>query len=149
MFKTRLGRIGIVVCWDLAFPELTKKLALNGAEVIFCPSFWCYEDKYGMLTDERKHEVPEIDTESIFIDSCVQARAIENEVAFVYINGWGEFRRDRYTINLLGRTQVAIPFYGRVSMAEGEELLITDVDTEMLSLAEEVYRIREDTKLLD
>ncbi len=41
---TRLGRIGLAVCYDLEFPELTRGLALEGAELIALPANWPHED---------------------------------------------------------------------------------------------------------
>lgn len=38
VFDTRHGRVGLLICWDLMFPETTRMLALNGAELIFCPT---------------------------------------------------------------------------------------------------------------
>jgi predicted amidohydrolase len=37
---TRHGRIGIGVCYDIEFPELTRGLALAGAELIALPTNW-------------------------------------------------------------------------------------------------------------
>ncbi len=37
VFKTDFGTIGILICWDSAFPEVSRLLALNGAEILFCP----------------------------------------------------------------------------------------------------------------
>lgn len=37
VFDTDFGRIGIMICWDVAFPEPARELALEGAEVIFLP----------------------------------------------------------------------------------------------------------------
>ena len=38
VFDTPLGRIGLTICYDLFFPEVTKALALKGADVIVCAS---------------------------------------------------------------------------------------------------------------
>jgi predicted amidohydrolase len=35
---TALGRLGLSICYDLRFPELYRRLALQGAEVLFVPS---------------------------------------------------------------------------------------------------------------
>jgi predicted amidohydrolase len=37
VFDTDFGRIGMMICWDLQFPEVAKQLAIQGAEVIFMP----------------------------------------------------------------------------------------------------------------
>ncbi|MBN2410857.1 carbon-nitrogen hydrolase family protein [candidate division KSB1 bacterium] len=37
VFDTDFGRIGIMICWDVFFPEPARGLALQGAEVIFMP----------------------------------------------------------------------------------------------------------------
>lgn len=58
VFDTDFGKIGIMICWDVFFPEPARMLALNGAEVIFMP-IWG-----GDLTLSR-------------------ARAIENQVYLV------------------------------------------------------------------
>jgi predicted amidohydrolase len=143
IFKTKFGKIGLEICWDLAFPEITKQMAMEGAKIIFSPSFWLFRSKYDNLQSENdKKRVPNIDTESIFIDACVPARAIENEIVFVYSNGCGSFEDDRF----IGHTQIAVPFYGTVALAEDDEkLVIKDTDIDLTSLAEKVYEIRKDS----
>jgi deaminated glutathione amidase len=57
---TQLGRIGLTVCYDLRFPELFRRLAELGAEVITIPS------AFTLFTGKDHWEV------------LVRARAIEN-----------------------------------------------------------------------
>src|SRR5262249_12774314 len=40
VFDTPLGRIAIEICYDLRFPELTRSLALAGAEIVALPTNW-------------------------------------------------------------------------------------------------------------
>jgi predicted amidohydrolase len=37
VFETDFGTIGILICWDSAFPEISRGLAVNGAEMLLCP----------------------------------------------------------------------------------------------------------------
>jgi predicted amidohydrolase len=68
VYDTDAGKIGILVCYDVEFPELARLLALEGMEILFVP----------FLTD----------TQNAFtrVKACAQARAIENE-CFVAIAG--------------------------------------------------------------
>ena len=38
--STSAGRIGVAICYDLRFPELFRKMALEGAEIICVPAEW-------------------------------------------------------------------------------------------------------------
>lgn len=40
VFDLDFGRIGIVICHDLSFPESTRVLGLRGAEIMFWPHWW-------------------------------------------------------------------------------------------------------------
>jgi predicted amidohydrolase len=68
VFNTDAGRIGILICYDVEFPELARLLAEKGMEILFVP-FWT-DTKNGFLRVQR----------------CAQARAIENE-CYVAIGG--------------------------------------------------------------
>jgi N-carbamoylputrescine amidase len=37
-WKTRFGRVGVLICWDQWFPEAARLSALQGAEIIFYPT---------------------------------------------------------------------------------------------------------------
>jgi deaminated glutathione amidase len=58
---TSLGRIGFAICYDINFPEVIRKLALNGADIILISAAW-----------------PEI--AGMSWDILLPARAFENEV---------------------------------------------------------------------
>ena len=40
VFDTPIGRIGLEICYDLRFPEVTPTLALAGAEIVCLPTNW-------------------------------------------------------------------------------------------------------------
>jgi len=81
--NTPIGKIGIIICWDLTFPEISRELARQGVDIICCPSYWTKDDT-GVLKRYIK------DGESIITNTLCPARAIENEVLFIYANGAGE-----------------------------------------------------------
>jgi len=140
VFKTKFGTIGIEICWDLAFPEITRELALKGTNIVFCPAFWSEGDNplYSKLG---------FSTESIFIDSCVSSRAIENELVFVFVNGCGTWQLNGYSDKLSGHTQIALPFYGSLSkLIDEETVLIKDVDLSVCHKAREIYSIIDDLR---
>ncbi len=47
VFETRLGKIGMLVCWDMQFPEAARELALMDADIIACPTYG-WENIYGL-----------------------------------------------------------------------------------------------------
>jgi predicted amidohydrolase len=42
---TPVGRVGVAVCYDLEFPEVTRGLAVRGAELIAVPTNWPLVDR--------------------------------------------------------------------------------------------------------
>ncbi len=68
VIDTDAGKIGVQICYDVEFPEMSRKLASEGMQILFVP----------FLTD----------TQSAYnrVRFCSQARAIENE-CFVAIAG--------------------------------------------------------------
>jgi len=41
VFDTKFGKLGMMVCYDTFFPEVARRLALNGAEIIALPVWGC------------------------------------------------------------------------------------------------------------
>jgi predicted amidohydrolase len=42
VFETRIGRIGLLVCWDIWFPETARIVAQMGADIICIPTGWVW-----------------------------------------------------------------------------------------------------------
>jgi predicted amidohydrolase len=67
---TSIGKIGIIICYDLRFPELSRRLALEGAQVICVPAQWPKPRQEHWRT-------------------LLRARAIENQLFVVSCNACG------------------------------------------------------------
>jgi predicted amidohydrolase len=40
VFDTAIGKIGVLICYDVRFPEAARVLALDGADIIALPTNW-------------------------------------------------------------------------------------------------------------
>ena len=144
VFETKIGNIGIEICRDLLYPEITRKLMLKKAEIVFCPSFWCSKSSnYGRIYNYRyfKNKIPDE------VTKLVSARAIESEVVFIYANAAGTFNYNSKNI-LLGKTQIALPFYGTTYIINHnkEAILMKEIDLRIIKDARKVYKIENDLK---
>jgi predicted amidohydrolase len=77
VFDTAIGKIGLLICYDIFFPELARMLTLKGADIIVGIS--------GSPTFEK----------DIF-EPIVKVRAMENTVNFVYTNLVGKEGETEY-----------------------------------------------------
>ncbi len=68
VFDTDKGKISIMICYDIEFPELARMAVERGARLIFVP--FCTDDRQGYLR----------------VRYCAQARCVENQI-FVAIAG--------------------------------------------------------------
>jgi len=136
---TAYGRVGLAICWDLAFPELFRGMFRKGADMVFCPSCWCAEDA-------GPGQALNAEAETLFVDSLCVARAFENECAIAFINAAGQWPTEKASRTSIGHSQVTIPFQGPIARAatNREELLVCSVDLSVRSVAEEAYGIRKD-----
>ena len=82
--STPLGKVGLLICWDLAFPEAFRALIAQGAKIIVIPTFWTLAD---CSVDGRKRNPL---AEELFLESMVVARTFENTCALVFCNVGGE-----------------------------------------------------------
>jgi len=82
------------------------------------------------------------------VTPLVSARAIESETFFVYVNASGTFNHNGAKNLLLGKTQIALPFYGTTDILNHnkESVLMKEVDLGMIKDAKRVYRIENDLK---
>ena len=67
VFETEIGKLGLIICYDVFFPEITRLLRLKGSQLIICIS-----------------ASPGVRRE--FFETLTVARAIENTAFLVYVN---------------------------------------------------------------
>ncbi len=139
VFGTRFGRAGLIICWDLMFPEMFRAMVREGVEIVICPSYWCFED----AGNGMKHDP---DAEIKLVNALCVTRAFENGIALVYANAAGRLSGEEGTSTLIGQSQITVPFKGALNaLNHNREAMFTqEVDTAILADAEEAYEIRKD-----
>ncbi len=105
--KTSLGCIGMLICYDMRFPEAALTLALQGAEIILMPTNW----------PEEMTANPDFTT---------RCRARDCEAYVVACDRWGVENGTRF----LGRSQIVDPMGNVVAEAPsvGEATLHEELD---------------------
>lgn len=121
-FDTDCGKIGILICYDVEFPELSRILADEGMDILFVP----------FLTD----------TQNGFsrVRHCAQARAIENECYVAIAGSVGNLPNVQNMDIQYAQSMVftpcdfAFPTNGVKAEAtqNAEMILIADVDIDLL-----------------
>ena len=83
-FDTPAGRIGMMICYDKAFPEAARALAMDGARIGVCMSAWpaSRTNQAPVLADDRWTRR---------FDLFDRARALENQIVWVSANQAGTF----------------------------------------------------------
>lgn len=128
IFETAFGPMGVLLGWDLAFPEPARSLALDGAELVCVCANWGHSP-----AQERELSVEEWQT-------YVHARALENALYVVGSNRIGE----EYSYHFFGDSRVVGPrgeTYAFIEEEiEGYAVATIDLDT--------VRRTREELQLM-
>lgn len=102
VFETALGSIGMIICYDGDFPELSRLLAVKGAEIIVRASAL-----------QRSYEI-------WYITNA--ARAYDNHVYIVASNLIGPDACDNYGF---GHSMIINPIAWRLAQARGTEEIIS------------------------
>jgi predicted amidohydrolase len=87
---TLVGRIGLSVCYDLWFPELSRALVLGGAEIIASPANWAGNPRMRNVLDEHGQAMG---------FHLARTSACVNEVVVVAADRIGEEETTRYLGN--------------------------------------------------
>ena len=107
------ARCGVMICYDLRFPEMARMLALRGADILFAPSGWVQGD---MKLDHWQ--------------TMIKARALENGCYVVAPDQTGNI--------YIGHSLVVNPFGRNVlDMGDREGLEIVELDLGIVAEARE------------
>ena len=102
MFETELGTIGLIICYDGDFPELSRILAVKGAEIIVRSSAL-----------QRSYDI-------WYITNA--ARAYDNHVYLLGCNLVGPDASENYAF---GHSMILNPIAWRLAQARGTEEIIS------------------------
>lgn len=124
VFETDAGRVGIQICYDVEFPELSRIMSEQGLEILFVP-FW---------TDTKNSYLR--------VRHCAQARAIENECYVVIAGSVGNLPEVESLDVQYGQSAVLtpsdFPFPHDATLSEAtantEMLLFSDLDMDKLRI---------------
>ncbi|NJM93248.1 MAG: GNAT family N-acetyltransferase [Cytophagales bacterium] len=123
VFDTDCGKIGILICYDVEFPELSRILSMQGMKILFVPFLTDTQNGYSRVRN------------------CAQARAVENECYVAIAGSVGNLPKVHNMDIQYGQSAVftpcdfAFPTDGVKAQAtpNTEMILIADVDLNELT----------------
>lgn len=123
--KTKFGKIGLIICYDIFFPELCRGYSMLGADIIICLS-----------------ATPSVNRK--YFETLIPARAVENTVFFVYCNNVGTqdnlvFWGGSQIYNPLGELLVKTPYFK-------ETIATCDIDLNDVKLARNIRPVHRDIR---
>ena len=100
--RTSAGNIGLMICYDLRFPELCRRLVDKGAQIIIITAQW---------------PSPRVE----HWDTLIKARAIENQIFIAAANRCGQSK------NLVfpGHSQIVSPWGQELAKANNDSTLLS------------------------
>lgn len=127
VWETEIGRLAVLICYDVEFPEAVRAAADAGADIVLCPS--ATDDRAGFWR----------------VRYCCHARAVENQIYVVHSALVGGLPGVRYLEQSYGRSGILspcdVPFARDGVVCDGEwnqSLVVTgEVDLGLLAQVRE------------
>jgi predicted amidohydrolase len=135
VFDTPLGRMGMLICYDKAFPEAARALSVGGATIVACLSAWP-----ASRTSPAQNLAEDRWTRRFNLFD--QARALENQVVWVASNQVGTFGSLRF----VGSAKVVGPggdVLARTGVGAGVAAAELDVDDVLAQARRVMFHLRD------
>ena len=108
VFDTEYGKMGVAICFDVRFPELIRKMALEGAKIVFLPA------SFNMTTGPAHWDI------------TMRVRAMDNQIFFA---ACAPARCEESSYVAYGNSCVADPWGTFIAHAdEKPQILYADID---------------------
>lgn len=117
VFDTEFGKMGLAICFDVRFPEMFRKMALEGAQVIFLPA------AFNMTTGPVHWEL------------SMKMRALDDQLFMAAVS---PARNEAGCYIAYGHSMVVDPWADILAEAgSGEEIIYAEIDTERITSVRE------------
>lgn len=117
VIDTEFGKLGLIICWDIRFPETVAQLAREGADIIINPSYW-FGKQFGTTQ---------------VIDKLPLVRAFESQAYFVHCDAFTENGETAARSKICSPTQVLRTAKRR------EEVITAQVNIAKLQRSRELF----------
>ena len=126
VFATRYAKIGVQICWDVFFPEVSRILAVKGAEVIFSPTA---SDSVSAIQKWEK---------------VISSNAIANNVFIFRVNRVGKEKHQQF----YGKSFCVNPEGNFICGPSNEKnsILIADIDLDQITEARRLWTFMRDRR---
>jgi len=127
VFQTRYGKIGVLLCWDIFFPEAARVLALKGARIVFTPTASAYYESHEKW------------------DRAAAASAHANGIYLFRVNRVGKEGKQEF----YGRSFCVGPYGDLVGRASGhnEGVVLSTVDLKEVERARNTWPFLKDRRV--
>jgi len=121
--KTSVGNLGLMICYDIRFPEMSRILTMKGANILVSPSAWVH----GIMKEEHWQ-------------TLLKARAIENGLYIIAPNQIGNI--------FSGRSMIVDPFgIVLLDMGNREGMEVVEIDKSRVQKVREVLPLLKNRRI--